>query len=202
MVNIEKQQLTKKEEAILKGAMAEFLAQGYAATSMDRIASTAGVSKATIYKYFQDKEQLFNALIERLAQRKFQTILSIERLPDGEQDPQTVLTQIAYKMIGLASGDRDLQNFLRIIIGESGRFPELARAYIHNIAKPGIKILTEYLENHPDLNIADPEATVRIFVGSLVYYIMLQELLYGEEIIPLEKERLVETLTKLIIRKD
>lgn len=190
----------EKQEAILTGAMAEFLRNGYAATSMDRLASEAGVSKATIYKYYQDKEQLFNALIERLAREKFQAVLSLQTLPATSEDPQQVLTALALKMLDTGSRDGALQNFIRIIIGESGRFPELGRAYVENIAKPGIQALTQYLANHPELKLVDAEATVRVFVGSLVYYFILQELLGGKEIIPLSRERLVETLTNFIVK--
>jgi TetR/AcrR family transcriptional regulator, regulator of autoinduction and epiphytic fitness len=65
----------EKAEAILTGGMQEFLAHGYAGTSMDRLATVAGVSKATVYSYFQDKEGLFTALIEQLVQGKFRSII-------------------------------------------------------------------------------------------------------------------------------
>ena len=194
----ERQKSTEKTEAILKGAMGEFLAHGYAATSMDRVAKTAGVSKATVYSYFGDKEGLFNALIQALAKEKFQTAIGLQEPQFLEKDPKIVLRELAGKILDHAIGDRTFQNFIRIIIGESGRFPELAKAYVNNLAKPAIEILTQYFKSHPELNLPDEEATVRIFMGSLIYYIMLQELLHGKDIIPLERERLVDTLTHLI----
>ena len=54
---------TPKQEMILQGAVRVFLQLGYAGTSMDRVASEAGVSKQTIYSNFQDKEGLFTALM-------------------------------------------------------------------------------------------------------------------------------------------
>ena len=63
-----------KAAAILAGGMQEFLAHGFAGTSMDRVAAAGGVSKATVYSHFQDKEGLFVALIEQLVQGKFQSI--------------------------------------------------------------------------------------------------------------------------------
>ena len=194
----ERQKSTEKTEAILKGAMREFLAHGYAATSMDRVAKTAGVSKATVYSHFGDKEGLFNALIQALAKDKFQTAIGLQEPQFLEKDPKIVLRELAGKILDHAIGDRTFQNFIRIIIGESGRFPELAKAYVNNLAKPAIEILTQYFKSHPELNLPDEEATVRIFMGSLIYYIMLQELLHGKDIIPLERERLVDTLTHLI----
>ena len=193
-----RQKSTEKTEAILKGAMQEFLAHGYAATSMDRVAKTAGVSKATVYSYFGDKEGLFNALIQALAKEKFQTAIGLQEPQFLEKDPKIVLRELAGKILDHAISDRTFQNFIRIIIGESGRFPELAKAYVNNLAKPAIEILTQYFKSHPELNLPDEEATVRIFMGSLIYYIMLQELLHGKDIIPLERDRLVDTLTHLI----
>ena len=194
----ERQKSTEKTQAIFKGAMQEFLAHGYAATSMDRVAKTAGVSKATVYSYFGDKEGLFNALIQALAKEKFQTAIGLQEPQSLEKDPKIVLRELAGKILDHAISDRAFQNFIRIIIGESGRFPELAKAYVNNLAKPAIEILTKYFKSHPELNLPDEEATVRIFMGSLIYYIMLQELLHGKDIIPLERDRLVDTLTHLI----
>ena len=187
-----------KTEAILKGAMQEFLAHGYAATSMDRVAKAAKVSKATVYSHFGDKESLFNAVIKDLAQDKFQTVMGLQQPQSLEQEPKIVLSAIATRMLNNAKSDRNFQNFIRIIIGESGRFPGLAQAYVRNLAKPAIETLTQYLKSHPELKLEDPEATVRVMIGTLVYFVMLQEMLYGQEILPLESERLVNTLTNLI----
>lgn len=195
---LERQKSEEKAEAILKGAMQEFLANGYAATSMDRVAKAAGVSKATVYSHFGDKEKLFNALIQLLVKDKFQAVLGLQEPQSLAKEPSIVLREIANRLLDNAESDRALQNFMRIIIGESGRFPELAQAYVHNLAKPGIETLGQYLKLHPELNLNDPEATVRVFVGTLVYYLLLQEMLHGKEIMPLERDRLVNTLVDLI----
>jgi TetR/AcrR family transcriptional regulator, regulator of autoinduction and epiphytic fitness len=189
----------EKTAAILQGAMQEFLKHGYAATSMDKVAKTAKVSKATVYSHFGDKESLFNAVIQDLVKDKFQQIMNLQTPQSFVEDPKQVLSETAARMLTNTQSDRTFQNFIRIIIGESGRFPEIAKAYVNNLAKPGITTLTQYLESHPQLKIADPEATARIMVGSLVYFIILQEMLHGKDILPLEGDRLIETLTDLII---
>ena len=194
----ESQKSREKTEAILKGAMEEFLAHGYAATSMDRVAKAAGVSKATVYSHFGDKEGLFNALIQALAKEKFQTMMGLQESQSLEKDPKLFLQQLATQMLKNGTEDRTFQNFIRIIIGESGRFPELAKAYVNNLAKPAIEILTQYFNSHPELNLPDAEATVRVFMGTLIYYMILQELMHGKDIIPLESDRLIDTLTHLI----
>lgn len=54
-----------KREQILDGARTVFMAQGFDAASMNDIVREAGVSKGTLYVYFENKEQLFSALIAR-----------------------------------------------------------------------------------------------------------------------------------------
>ncbi|MGL4883007.1 MAG: TetR/AcrR family transcriptional regulator [Waterburya sp.] len=194
----ERSKSEEKTAAILQGAMQEFLKHGYAATSMDKVAKVAKVSKATVYSHFGDKESLFNAVIQDLVKDKFQLIMSLQTPESFAENPKQVLSAMATKMLTNTQSDRTFQNFIRIVIGESGRFPELARAYVNNLAKPGITTLAQYLQFHPQLKISDPEATARIMVGSLVYFLMLQEMLHGKDILPLESDRLVNTLTDLI----
>jgi TetR/AcrR family transcriptional regulator, regulator of autoinduction and epiphytic fitness len=165
---------------------------------MDRIAKAAGVSKATVYSHFSDKERLFNAVIQDLAKEKFQTVMGLQQPQSSETEPKIMLSKIATTMLENTTGDRTFQDFIRIIIGESGRFPELAQAYVNKIAKPGIQTLTQYFKSHPKLNISDPEATARVMAGTLVYFLILQEMMHGKDILPLENDRLVNTLTDLI----
>ena len=199
--NSERSKSEAKTEAILKGAMKEFLKGGYAATSMDRVAKSAKVSKATVYSHFGDKESLFNAVMQDLAQDKFQTVMGLNELQSLNEDPQEVLSTMATRMLNNTKSDRNFHNFIRIVIGESGRFPELAQAYVNNLAKPAIETLTQYFKSHPELEIEDPEATVRVMMGSLIYFIMLQEMLRGKDSLPLSDERLVNTLTNMITQK-
>jgi TetR/AcrR family transcriptional regulator, regulator of autoinduction and epiphytic fitness len=198
--NLERSKSAEKSAAILKGAMEEFLKHGYAGSSMDKVAKASGVSKATVYSHFGDKESLFNAVIHDLAEERLKASIDVQQPQFSGQSPQEVLSAIATKMIANATQDSIVQDFMRIIIGESGRFPELAKAYVNNLARPTIETLTQYLKLHPELAIKDPEATVRIMMGSLVYFIMLQEMMHGKDIMPLESDRLINTLVDLIVR--
>ena len=198
--NSERTKSEAKTEAILKGAMKEFLHNGYAGTSMDKVAKSAGVSKATVYSHFGDKENLFNAVMQDLVKKKFQTVMGLEAPQSLEQDPKIFLSAIVSKMLADAKKDHQFQDFMRIVIGESGRFPELAKAYVNNMAKPKLEILTKYLKSHPALKLKDPEATARVMMGTMVYFVVLQEMMHGKDIVPLEGDRVIKTLTDLITR--
>ncbi|BAZ42762.1 TetR family transcriptional regulator protein [Calothrix sp. NIES-4101] len=187
----ERESTAEKIEKILTGAMQEFLKHGYAGTSMDKVASRAGVSKATVYSHFKDKEGLFKALIRQLAEEKFRDTFATVPL---EGEPAVVLRIVITKALNKMISDREHQAFVRVLIGESGRFPELAKAWIHDIMTPTLEIVGKYLDRHPELNIPDTEATVRMVIGSMVHFMMTQEMLYGKEIIPMASERMVDCL--------
>ncbi|MGH1393194.1 MAG: TetR/AcrR family transcriptional regulator [Trichormus sp.] len=192
----ERSNSTEKVEKILQGAMQQFLANGYAATSMDKVAEAAGVSKATVYSHFQDKEGLFRALIERLARKRFQSILGTQPL---QGEPYIVLRGLAKTALNQMVNDPEYQAFERLLMGESARFPELAQVFIGSIAKPAIETISKYLGSRAELNIPDPEATARILIGSLVHFVITQEIMHGKDIMPMESDRLIDALTHLIV---
>lgn len=185
-----------KVEQILQGAMQEFLVHGYEGTSMDRVAASGGVSKATVYSYFQDKQGLFKALVERLAKERFQSVFGTQKL---EGEPKIVLHNLAVKALNEMLQDDEYMAFMRVLIGESGRFPEIAQFCVASLIKPTVDTLHHYLASHPELNISDPEATARIIVGSLVNFVMTQKIMYGSDILPMESHRLTDTLTDLLL---
>ncbi len=187
---------SEKAEAILEGAMQEFMASGYAATSMDRIAIAAGVSKPTLYNYFQDKESLFIALIEKLVEGKFKNIFAPEHLqypiPSGQG--KIFLRELAQKIIINSVNEPKFLDFMRIIMGESGRFPEIARTFVRTVEATSFQTLTHLFTNYPELRINDPQVAARIFLGTIVHYIITQKLLHGEDILQIDSDRLIEGL--------
>jgi TetR/AcrR family transcriptional regulator, regulator of autoinduction and epiphytic fitness len=188
----------EKAAAILAGGMQEFLANGYAATSMDRVASAAGVSKATVYSHFQDKESLFIAIIEQLVEVKFQSIFSPE-MEKLQPEPRIFLRKLADSILDTGEYEPEFLNFMRLIFGESGRFPELARAFVRNVEKTSLQVLKHYFTTCDRLKIADPEATARMFIGALVHFVIVQYLLHGKDIVPMERDRIIATLIDAIV---
>ena len=78
------------------------------------------------------------------------------------------------------------------------RFPELARAFVYNFDDSGAVLLGKYLASHPQLKISDPDAMARVFIGALVHFVITQEMLHGKDIVPLERERIINSLIELI----
>ncbi len=198
-VRADRQLSPEKTEAILAGGMEEFLTHGYAATSMDRVAIAAKVSKATVYSHFQDKESLFIALIQRLVEQKFQSIFGEGDAQLMQIAPETVLRNFANQALDIAQNEPQFLNFMRLILGESGRFPQLARAFVVNIEQTAFRKLCFYFTNCPYFNLSDPEATARIFIGTIVHFMIVQQMLHGQDILPMERDRIVDNLIQMII---
>jgi AcrR family transcriptional regulator len=192
----------EKTAAILDGAMRVFLEQGYAGTTMDRIAAESGVSKPTVYSHFHDKEGLFNALMEQLVRKKQWAKFPQDLLQLPQESPEVVLRRLANNFLDSCIGNPEQITFIRLIIGESGRFPELGRAFVQHMDKPMLDALTHYLASCPDLNLPDPAVLARTFMGTLIYFLINHEMLHGQDIVPMERERLVEHLISLIMALD
>ena len=197
--NAIRQLSSSKTAAILDGAMRVFLEQGYVGTTMDRVAAAAGVSKPTVYNHFHDKEGLFNALMEQLMRQKQWAKFPQDLLQLSQESPEVVLRRLANNFLDSCIGNPEQITFIRLIIGESGRFPELGRAFVQHMDKPMLDALTNYLATCPNLNLPDPAAVARTFMGTLIYFVINHEMLHGQDIVPMERERLVEHLISLIM---
>src|SRR5262245_27559995 len=64
-----------RREALLQVAAHVFAHSGFAATSMDDIATAAGVSKLVVYRHFETKEGLYRAVLERVFERQVELFL-------------------------------------------------------------------------------------------------------------------------------
>ena len=72
-------QLLRKEErqeSILRGAAAAFARSGFAATSMDDVATACGVTKLIVYRHFDSKEELYRAVLQRVFDRQAEELVA------------------------------------------------------------------------------------------------------------------------------
>jgi TetR/AcrR family transcriptional regulator, regulator of autoinduction and epiphytic fitness len=196
--SVERELSPEKTEAILRGAMQEFLEHGYAGARIDKIVAAAGVSKATVYRHFADKEALFIALIQRLATKT--NLFQQQDCLRLQEEPAVFLRRYATDMLDSVAQDPQGLAFFRVVIAESGRFPELGQMFAQMVDKPNLDYLTQYFAAHPKLRLAYPDVVARIFVGTLLHFLTLRDLLHGGEIVPIERDRLVEGLLDLISR--
>jgi AcrR family transcriptional regulator len=113
-----------RRERILDVAQEVFLESGFAKASMTTIASRLGGSKGTLYHYFNSKDELFTAYVERRCLWRDDEVFN---LPPGVA-PEVALHQIARSFLTHAVNETIVRNF-RLIIAEAERTPQVSRTF-------------------------------------------------------------------------
>ena len=118
----------RKRRAILDAASVVFLREGYAGASMDEITALAGASKATVYRYFTDKQTLFSELVVTTVTAVSDPVQAeVLRLGDSGS-LEAGLRDLARRLLTAITAP-GLLGLRRLIIGEAGRFPALGQAF-------------------------------------------------------------------------
>lgn len=113
----------RKRAAILDAAIAEFRASGYEATSMDRIAARAGVSKRTVYNHFPGKDALFVRILETMLERG---ILGPDLAYRADRPLRPQLLELVRQKLALLR-DPGFVDVARVAMAAGLHSPELAR---------------------------------------------------------------------------
>ncbi len=177
---------TPKQRDIAEAATRLFMAQGYAAVSMDAIARAAGVSKATLYAYFASKDRLFASLVGAACTRSGAG--GVE-LADGAADLRTALTTLGERVLRFMLEEQSLAIY-RVVMAEAVRFPELGRAFYERGAGASRRNLSAWLAREMEagrLLARDPGIAAEQFVSLLRTHLHMRALL-GIEPPPTEAE--------------
>lgn len=172
-----------KRRAILTAAATVFLSNGYLGTSMDEIAALAGVSKQTVYKQFGDKERLFSeivtATVDEIADPNTDAVLKLRATGDVERD----LSRFARRQLSAVMAPRLVQ-LRRLVIGESGRFPQLGRLFYERGPARTIDALAtmfEQLAASDVLELDDPRLAAAHFNWLVMSIPLNQAMLLGDD---------------------
>lgn len=114
-----------RRESILAAARAEFAARGYAGTRVEDVAARVGISKAALYLQFADKQALFRAMIDWLLANHLPSAVPPEVASASAAKQLEALVALAAARIA----EGEIAFLPRLIIGESGNFPEIAKTY-------------------------------------------------------------------------
>ena len=126
---------------ILVAALALFAERGFAATRLDDVALRAEVTKGTLYLYFPNKEELFEAVVR---QALVPSIEWGEALLDKPDEPAVLLLErLMRSWAELALSPAGA--IPKIIISEAGNFPELARFYREEVMDRGMELMRRVL---------------------------------------------------------
>jgi len=128
---------------LLAAALEIFVERGYAATRLDEVAARAGVSKGTLYLYYESKEDLFKAVVR-------QTIVPLidegRRDVEGSSEPSAALLERFFRDWWERFGATRLAGIAKLIIAEAGNFPEVARFFNDEVIEPNGAVLAAIVE--------------------------------------------------------
>ncbi|MGN5724321.1 TetR/AcrR family transcriptional regulator [Acinetobacter calcoaceticus] len=157
----------EKDQKILDAATKFFLIHGFSGTTTDMIQKEAGVSKATMYGCYKNKEAMFAAVIERQCRNMQEQIILVET---KAENLRSALTEIGKTYLCFILSHSGLA-FFRVCIAEAVRFPELSEKFFEVGPQKLANIIAGYLEksqknNEIELN-SSADIAANIFLALL-----------------------------------
>ncbi|RVQ67153.1 TetR/AcrR family transcriptional regulator [Croceicoccus ponticola] len=178
VVRQECDRLDRRREAILSAARVLFVSKGFEQTTLGDVVERAGGSLATVYKLFDNKEGLLEAVV-------FDRIVSgeemIRRIVDEERDPAMALTRIA-KELQRTLLDPDEIALVRVVIAHSIRNEMFAERFFSSTARCSRLALQEAFERWAGQGVklaGEPRDLADLFIGMIVSDMQTQAISHG-----------------------
>jgi AcrR family transcriptional regulator len=144
-VNTEPPLRTRRSEdrapEIARAALDLFVTKGFAATKLDDVAKAAGVSKGLPYLYFENKEELFKAVIVEAIGAPL--VLANEWVDRFEGSTEELLRELVANFRKFAESPHG--GVIKLILAEAGNFPDVARFYCSNFDLRGQQLFSKTL---------------------------------------------------------
>jgi AcrR family transcriptional regulator len=132
---------------LLDAALDLFVEKGFAATRAEEIAARAGVSKGTLFLYFQSKEELFKAVIrENLSGRFKQWVEEFETFEGSTAEMVAFCMNVWWEQVG----NTKASGITKLMMSEATNFPELAAFYQQEVLLPGQALIRRILQRGID----------------------------------------------------
>ncbi len=118
---------------LVSAALELFVEKGYAGTRLDDVAGRAGVSKGTLYLYFENKEELFKAVVrENIVARISQSADEVLHFEGSSAELVRRLMATWWDEYGSSTAG----GIGKLMMAESGNFPEIARFFLDEVIEP------------------------------------------------------------------
>jgi AcrR family transcriptional regulator len=132
---------------LLDAALSLFVEKGFAATRAEEVAAKAGVSKGTLFLYFQSKEDLFKAVIRENIANLFPAWNEEFRTFEGSS---AEMLRYAMNSWWVNVGNTPASGIVKLVISEAQNFPEIANFYQAEVVLPGTRLLQNILQRGVD----------------------------------------------------
>lgn len=195
---------TRRKEArpaeLLSAALDIFVEKGYAATRLDDVARRAGVSKGTLYLYYDSKESLFKAVI------RGGLVPAIERGEQVVADHSGPMADLLEKIVfgwWEAVGNSRLGGIPKLMFAEAKNFPDLAEFYYSEVIGRSYALVQRVLEagcRQGEFAPIDAVYGTRLVLAPLVFLLLWRHSFSGCEPAPLDPHRYLRLHLSLALR--
>lgn len=189
----------ERPREICAAALAVFAEKGFAAARLEEIASRAGVSKGTLYLYFEDKEQLFRAVVRDTVAPE---IDSVREAVMAANMPFAQLVRLFLGRFAEVTTRAPIGAVAKMVIGESRNFPELAKVWHDQVAGRAIAMLTMLIERAQakgEVRAGDPRLHCFTLMGPMLMGVLWRETLQPIGGAPLDIEALARQHAETVL---
>jgi len=132
-----------RPQELLAAAIDLFVERGFASTRLEDVARRAGVSKGTLYLYFENKEELFKAVVRTSIVPVIGAAESSVAEFDGHSAELMRKVMIDWWD---RIGANKVSGIVKLVTAEAGNFPELAQFYQEEVINRGTRMMSSMLE--------------------------------------------------------
>jgi AcrR family transcriptional regulator len=157
---------------LLDAALALFVEKGFNATRAEEVAALAGVSKGTLFLYFQSKEDLFKAVIR-------ENIGSLFPAWNEELDAfvgsSAEMVKFAMNSWWERVGNTAASGIVKLVMSEARNFPDVAAFYQADVVVPGTQLLQRILQRgveSGEFRAMDTDKAVYTLIAPMIFLMM------------------------------
>ena len=132
---------------LLDAALDLFVEKGFAATRVEEVAARAGVSKGTLFLYFQSKDDLFKAVVrENISGHFKEWNQTFDNFKGTSAEMVTLCMHEWWRRVGATKAS----GIEKLMLSEAGNFPDLAAFYRQEVVEPGQSLIRRILQRGKD----------------------------------------------------
>jgi AcrR family transcriptional regulator len=188
-----------RPDEILAAALASFAERGFAATRLEDVAARAGISKGTLYLYFKGKEELFEAVVRATLVPNLERLEALTASFDGPS--ARLLERLLLTIAGVV--DSRVGAIPKLVIAEAGNFPDLARFYLDEVVRRGLRLIGTILRRgieRGEFRPVDVDHTVFCVIAPMVIAALWKNSLEPHDDAPLDAQALARAHLGLLLR--
>ncbi len=172
----------RKRLAIVQAAIDEFRTHGFGATSMDRIAATAGVSKRTVYNHFPSKEALFAEILVQLWES---SAAQVDLAYQAERPLRDQLLELMWQKMRMLC-DTSFLDLARVAIAETIHSPERAQEMVARLGarEEGVTLWLRAAAADGKLKLPDPVFAAHQLQGLVKNFAFWPQITMGQPTLP------------------